>query len=261
MQNKVRAQSNTKCVQCGRNIFKGDECYQYATGIGVLGYGKVFCSEGCINAYKGAANSGSEPSSRSRKVRRGFSFGSASFLVKAIVYFFAFAIIMAIGISIYSCIEDAGAEKAAKKMPAAEYIVDKSSVILTGNFNDYFDVVDDMTVVTKEGAYEAVVTLDLKCKKELKSVDYLGTTLLWFNYEFDMGDDRCKTTPDEETIGATLYAMKAGEERQIKIKFVPNPGRGKSAINTYKNFLEAAEMGTVSISYMYLDKKKWQKEF
>lgn len=264
MQNKVRAQSNTKCVQCGRNIFKGDECYQYATGIGVLGYGKVFCSEGCINAYKGATNSSSESSGRTVKVRHGSSFSSKPLIVKAIIVFFAICFIIGIGMTIDSCIENAAAKRASKKMPAAEYVVDKSSVTLTGKLNECFDVVDDIKVVSKEGAYAAVVTLTVKCKKEISSIEKFDTTYLMFDdsYKPNSINAKCITTPSDTALGAALYAMKAGEEKQIKIKIEPDSTGGKSAIDAYKNFLEAAEMGTMTLTYQYWDKKKaWRYDF
>ena len=58
---KTTASSTTKCVQCGKRIFKGEECYEVAKG-GLAGAAlnavpgfwntRIFCSQGCLNAYK-----------------------------------------------------------------------------------------------------------------------------------------------------------------------------------------------------------------
>ena len=58
---KTTASENTKCVQCGRRIRKGDIVYEFAKG-GLAGAvlncvpgfwnTRIFCSEGCLNAWK-----------------------------------------------------------------------------------------------------------------------------------------------------------------------------------------------------------------
>lgn len=255
---------NKTCNQCGRRMYQGDTAYWCLEGVAshlpIPGIGKMpkyFCSEGCLNEYKGSRSQGSDGGSLggSTKIKYGISTRAKSSVVYFVLGIIGLIIFFGIIALIHQSCQDNSAQRAAKKMPAAEYVVDKSSVTLTGKFNEYFDVVDDINVVTKEGAYEAIVTLTVQCKKSLSSVIKNSDNIyLMFNYNYDGPYTMCITTPSAATLGATLYAMKAGEEKHIKIKIEPDSRGGKKSIEAYKNFLETAELGAMSLKYRYYDK-------
>lgn len=274
MTDSVHRGSPKTCNQCGRKITDGMTYYfdNSWKSIATSAINKCFCSEGCYNTYHGSKNAakGGSASGRassggtSKQVivhKNGMSTKSKDLIVKCIVGFFAFAFIVA-GISgIQQCTATNKEAAKAKKIQAAEYVIDKGSATLTGEFSKYFEVAEDVKVEQKAGDFESVVNFTLKCKTPLNSVDFISNPTFHIIDEYEL-----KITPSPSELGSAIYGMEKGEVKTFKVKVAPNYNSTrtkKKVIQDYNEYISAAELGNITFRFYYVTKgkKEWSKEF
>ena len=168
-------------------------------------------------------------------------------------YFKILGILLIIGlpiIAISECYENHSAAKGAKNQTAQEYTINDSSAVLNGSFGDYFSV-KNVSIVTKAGAYEADLTVTFKCKKSLQTLGSMNSSKI----KIFSG---AVLSPNEESIGKALVSMKEGEEKTIKINITPK--KEKYEIDNYKKFIEAAALGTVTLTFEYTNNESYSSK-
>ncbi|MCQ2249365.1 MAG: hypothetical protein MJZ50_10180 [Treponema sp.] len=269
--------SPTTCNQCGRKITDGMTYYWDNSwkSIAGSGYKKSFCSEGCYNTYYGSKNAAKGGSSsgrassggKSKQVivhKNGMSTKSKDLIVKSVIGLIAFAFIGGILMSIQQCASANIAASKAKKIQAAEYVIDKGSATLAGEFSKYFEVAEDVKVEQKAGVYESVVNLTLKCKTPLNTVDFISEPAFYIESKYAV-----ETTPSAWDWGAAIYGMEKGAVKTFKVKVEPRVSLGsttkpdKETIKRYQDVISAAELGNITFRFYYVTKgkKEYSKEF
>lgn len=257
---KVTASGNTRCVQCGRSIQKGTECYKVPEGKSKVGavlsfFGgdfQAFCSEGCLNTYKGASSGGSGFSS----VDSGYSGGGKTtiihkegmkastkdLIVKTVIVSFVLLCIWGI---ITMCSESNGEEKALQELAATvaegkTYTVNKSSVQFKGALSEYLEVYDDVTAITEARDLEPTITitLPLHCKKSVKDID-------GFSSFYPSEGYLLVSVPSEKDLAGTISSMMPGDKKILKFKLktiTPGEFRCIESIESYQSLIECFEL-------------------
>ena len=273
---KTTASSTTKCVQCGKRIFKGEECYEVAKG-GLAGAAlnavpgfwntRIFCSQGCLNAYKGA-NGGSSvgsPVGGTTKIvhKEGMKASTKDLIVKVVVGVFILCIL---GGLVSMCSKSHDEKKGLKALAAAEpktFTLDKSSVELKGSLNDFLDVYDSVTAVTagEDLSASITVTLPLHCKKSLQDIDNL------YNFKFYPSLARyLDSIPTSEDLASSIYSMKPGDKKVLKFKLkTKNEGTSyaSDSIKSYQSLIESLELEKLVFKGVYTETERMRewKEF
>lgn len=258
---KVTAGGNTRCVQCGRTIQKGTECYEVPKGKSKVGavlsfFGggdfQAFCSEGCLNTYKGASSGGSGFSSvgsgysgggKTKIVHKeGMKASTKDLIVKTVIVFFVLLCIFAI---IYYRSESNGEEKALQELAATvaegkTYTVNKSSVQFKGALSEYLEAYDDVTAITEARDLESTITitLPLHCKKSVKDIDEFSS--------FYSSEGRfLVSVPSGSDLAGTIYSMMPGDKKILKIKLktkTPGEYQCTESIESYQSLIECFEL-------------------
>ena len=129
--------------------------------------------------------------------------GEMAKFYKKIMKFFLWGLVafLVIGIPIYTCREKSSVSKQEKNMQAAEYVVNGSSVVMSGKLGDYFSVPEDVVVTQKEGAFEAEISLTLLCKKPLSEIQP------FYKPELTIGEG-VVISPEKSVLGTALLSMK-----------------------------------------------------
>ena len=274
---KTTASSTTKCVQCGKRICKGEECYEVAKG-GLAGAAlnavpgfwntRIFCSQGCLNAYKGAngGSSAGSPVGGTTKIvhKEGMKASTKDLIVKVVVGVFILCIF---GGLVSMCSTSHDEKKGLKALAAAEpktFTLDKSSVELKGSLSDFLDVYDSVTAVTagEDLSASITVTLPLQCKKSFNEINksFLNS---WFYPSVAV---HLESVPSSKDLASSIYSMKPGDKKVLKFKLkTKKEGSGATdSIKDYQSLIESLELGNLIFTLKYNVKEgvsHYQREF
>lgn len=265
---KTTASETTKCVQCGRTIFKGDECYEVAKG-GIAGAAlnlvpgfwntRVFCSEGCLNAYNGNYGGASKGAATGFAAGAGAALGKGAVkgvgaVGKGIGWVIKWCFIVGLPLSlivslIFSIQECASTSSAGALSGVSEYIVEEPADRLVMLTSDMI-ISDEFLLQADEQA--AIGSEKLNTLKRIKKEDVPATRTAVLNLvsqDYDELIDICK-----EELQARVVDVATIKKAKNEMNFSPSDWDDAQKVIALANSVKAnmiliAKPSSVSFEY------------
>ncbi|MCR5723851.1 MAG: hypothetical protein K6G80_02040 [Treponema sp.] len=260
-----RAKENMTCTQCGRPIFKGDTAWWCLEGLAahlpIPGIGKMpkyFCSEGCLNAYKGSFGGGRGFGGAAKGAAAGFAAGAGAAVgkgaVKGIGWVIKWCFMIGLPLSlfmvmIFSIKECASTSSAGALTGVSEYIVEEPADKLVMITSDML-LSDDFLVQADEQA--SVGNEKLNTVKRINKADIPTNqtkVLSLVSKEYDDLVDICKEELQARVVDAATV-KKAKSEMDFSLSDWDDAERVIALANSVKaNVILIAKPTSVKFEY------------
>lgn len=140
-------------------------------------------------------------------------------------------------------------KKITKQYSSKEYTINKDAVVLGGTeFENYYEIAEDVKVVTNDDGLSLIIEVPVRCKQMIKLPEGTKSTYIKFNSISD------GLSPKRNVLSEALVHMKKDDVKIIKAKLDMKQMYNSKfdSVNAYKNFLESVELSNLTLTLKYV---------